>query len=423
MSAWTAEDLARLRELLAEGLQSREIAARMGRTTPAINNKIGSEGLLRSKVCPGEEQFHCEHNGTEQATVVSVSRTIKTAEDACAYGKIDLELWEIVKQRVSSSETAMKMDDGSVKVVPLWHIRVEAKRKAPKRITDALESFFERIRKHSPSVPKPPRKARPKEFLFEWSAFDAHFGKRCWGEETGTNYDTPIAEAMFSNAVDDLIAKVQHKPIGEVIFPLGQDFFNVDNWVDTTHAGTPQDTDDRFQKVFLSGLMSIVSATEKLLSLAPVKILWVPGNHDMTTSWYLANCIQQRFHSSKHVEVDVSPATRKYIQWGTTMLMLLHGDEEKEKDFGSIAATERPDLWSCTTWREAHCGHYHKKKEMQAVDIDEHNGFRVRRLPSLSGTDRWHYRKGYVGGKRCVEGYLFSREYGFDSLHNAIGRE
>lgn len=421
---WTDQEIQLLTQLAAEGLSDKGIAAQLGRTTAAVAYKLKHGNIPRHKEAEGsKEMFSHNVTASESAMIVSVSRKIKSAEDACKYGQVDRTVWDIAKSRVSSSETAMKMSDGSVKVVPLWHISVELKRKYPQRIGDALEGFISRIRKHAPAVAKPPRKRKTGDSLLEVSVFDAHFGKRCWGAQTGTNYDTPIAERMFANAIDDLIGSVGSQSIGKVLFPIGQDFFNVDNWQDTTHAGTPQDTDDRFQKVFVSGLMAIISATEKLSHLAPVEIVWVPGNHDMTTSWYLANCLKERFHATKHIEVDVSPSTRKYVQWGCTMLMLLHGDTEKETDLGAIAATEKPTLWADTTWREAHCGHFHKKRELKSVDIDEHHGFRVRRLPSLSGTDRWHYSKGYVGGQRCAEAYLFSRESGFLSMYNAIARD
>lgn len=426
---WSEDESNLAFELRNRGLTLKQIThelnARFGhnRTASSVRSRIRNrEDAIKHPIAVSQKFELVESEG-ETAKIVSVSHNIKTAIDACEYGEVDLNIWEICKQRVSSSECSMKMQDGSVKVVPLWHVSVELRRKMPRQVERGIEAFIERLRKHSPSVAKPPRRPKEKEFLFEWSAFDAHFGKRCWGDETGTNYDTSIAERMFSNAVDDMIGEVQDKPIAKVLFPIGQDFFNVDNWNDTTYAGTPQDVDDRFQRVFTAGLMSIVSATEKLAQLAPVDIIWVPGNHDMTTSWYMACALEQRFHSTRHVNVDLSPPSRKYVQWGKTMLMLLHADNEPQRELSSLAATEQPIMWSQTTWREAQCGHLHKKKTMRFTDVDEHHGFITRRLSSLSGTDRWHYRKGYVGGQRCTEGFLFSNEIGLVRHMNCVGRE
>ena len=401
-----------------------EIATAHGWGLVSVQNKIRRENLTGKRHQQyGKESFE-RTESDDSAVLVSVHRERKTPKDVLEYGEIDLDIWEIEKQTVNQWEVAMRMADGTAKVVPLWQVKVWLRRKVPKFFQKSSELLLEILRKHSPAAPRPPRKRKAQEHLFEFTCFDAHFGKRCWAEETGENYDTGIARRMFGNAVDDLLDKATARnDIGRILFPIGQDFFNVDNWQDTTVSGTPQDTDTRFPQVFVQGEMAIIEAIEKFLHVAPVDVVYVPGNHDMASSWHLVRAIANRFHTSKHVSVDSSYRLRKFVQWGTVMLMLLHADGEKEADLPGLAATEAPDMWAATTWREAHCGHLHKRSKWRTQDVDEHLGFTVRRLASISGTDKWHYSKGYVGNKRCAEGLLFSRHHGLEDTYTALARE
>ena len=44
---------------------------------------------------------------------------------------------------------------------------------------------------------------------------------------------------------------------------------------------------------------------------------------------------------------------------------------------------------------------------------DTYGGVTVSVLPSLSGTDSWHYKKGYVKNNRAAEAYLWHHDDGY----------
>jgi len=76
-------------------------------------------------------------------------------------------------------------------------------------------------------------------------------------------------------------------------------------------------------------------------------------------------------------------------------------------------ASEAPDAWAKSKHREIHVGHFHKRKQTQYLAGDTFGGVTVRVLPSLSGTDAWHFSKGYVKGLRAAEAYLWSKRGGY----------
>jgi hypothetical protein len=119
------------------------------------------------------------------------------------------------------------------------------------------------------------------------------------------------------------------------------------------------------------------------------------------------------YKDTPDVSVDSSPMPRKVRTFGKCFVMFTHGDEEPHRDLPTIAATSAPQEWAATRFREAHIGHFHKKKEIRTVDVDEHQGFRVRILPSLAGCDRWHFARGFVNSQRAAEAYLWSAEDGY----------
>ena len=53
-------------------------------------------------------------------------------------------------------------------------------------------------------------------------------------------------------------------PIDYIVFVWANDFFNCDNPAQTTSAGTPQDVDVRWQKLFNVGVEMLVKGIEAL---------------------------------------------------------------------------------------------------------------------------------------------------------------
>lgn len=346
-------------------------------------------------------------------------------EQAIQDAGYSLDHWEITQVRMNQWQVAGKRktgqdQEGRWKPEELWsqdlvQITVQLARKAPHYVQQGVESLLVPWSKSPPKLPKATRSRRLEDpHLLELSLFDAHFGKLCWGDETGDeNYDLDIARDLYHTAITDLLDKVYGYQIAKVLFPVGQDFFHVDNWQsETTHGTRVDSTDDRFQRVFALGCESIRRAILACREVADVEVIWSPGNHDTTTSWYLVQVLAAYFHQDDHVHVDTSPNPRKYRQWGKTLIGYTHGRDERHQDLPLIMAKEQPELWSQTRYHVWHVGHYHKRKETRYNAGDTFNGVSVQVLPSLSGTDSWHASKGYVTPARAADAYLWSKPHG-----------
>jgi hypothetical protein len=68
--------------------------------------------------------------------------------------------------------------------------------------------------------------------------------------------------------------------------------------------------------------------------------------------------------------------------------------------------------WASSHARVFNTGHWHKKKTTQFTVADVIDGVMVKTLPSLCGTDYWHYLHGFVGSPRMTECSIYSDEYG-----------
>src|SRR6185437_7298527 len=127
----------------------------------------------------------------------------------------------------------------------------------------------------------------------------------------------------------------------------------------------------------------MVRAIEKLRQIAPVKVVIVSGNHDQLSCWHLGDSLECYFHNYTDVEIDNLPRQRKYHQFGNVMVMFTHGHKGKRQDYPLLMATEQPQMFGSTKFRECHTGHNHMTK------LDEQHGVRVRVLPALCAPDDW----------------------------------
>ncbi len=330
---------------------------------------------------------------------------ISSLDELVEYCKVDLRTWQVKRFLINKKDCVLK---GEV-TEPAFNVTASF---ALKQETDWVRLEIEDLVREAKKELYPVRYVyeRPSEstgYVLEINIPDLHLGKLTWAKETGyKNYDSKLAVAVFKEALADLLAQVAHYKFDYIIFVVGNDLLNADNVEGTTTSGTPQDNDGRFHKTFITARNMLKDAILELRAIAPVKVISCPGNHDRLSAWHLTDSLEMFFHSYSDVEVENSPKTRKYHQYGKNMLAFTHGDTTKREKLPLLMAAEEPKMWGETKYREAHTGHIHQTK------TEEFNGVRVRVLPALCSADAWHAASGYVGNLRTAEAYVWSKEKG-----------
>lgn len=347
---------------------------------------------------------------------------IKSPEDLLRDASIDTDLWEIVEVKVNNWEVGGKrrISQGNARVDQLWktglrQVSIKLRRKAPKAIQKAIQGLVAKVPKTDFKKAKRNPKAQAKPYLCEFSLYDVHFGKVCWSKQTGSqDYDLDIAVEDYRGAVDDLIERVSPYKIAKVVLPVGNDFLHFDSLAKTTTKGTViESVDDRFTKVFRAGFDALSYAIERIADeVAPVEVIWVPGNHDKQTSWYLTECLFHRYSDVSYVGFR-NDERRLYALFGQNLIGWQHGDGMSLDKMASIMPVEAPrEMWAASTYRFIRTGHLHTRKQVRWIGSHECHGIQVDVIPSLSATDLWHYENGYVGNLRAAEVALWHEDAG-----------
>lgn len=254
---------------------------------------------------------------------------------------------------------------------------------------------------------------------------DHHFGKLCWSPETGSDYDLKIAERYFDTAVTKCLERTSTCDLTEILIPAGNDFFHFDTRQSTTEAGTHVDSDGRWAKVYQIGTESMIRAVEACRQVAPVKVIWVPGNHDHMTSYWMCQVLKATFGEQAGVTFDLhNKSPRKYHQFGKCLLGFTHGYTEKLARLPGIMTVEQSAAWSkSTACREWLTGHRHQSRSQHWTGTYEEDGVTVRILPSLAGTDAWHHAQGYCMARHAVQSFVYDLEYGLSGIHQVSVEE
>lgn len=334
---------------------------------------------------------------------------IHTLDELLDYCKVDLSLWEVERFIVNKWEVAAKDANENLQVEPLYQVKAQLVKR--KEIVDArkeIERLKEDFKKEAP-VRK--RISAIRDYatgnMLEINIPDPHFGKMAWGAETGGRpYDTPIAAATFLRAVKGLLQMAVGFQYDKVVLVVGNDLLNSDDESGRTTKGTYVSTDGRYKKTFVTVRRTITETIELLRQIAPVEVIMVPGNHDTLGVWHLGDSLECAFANTEDVTIHNEPTYRKYVRHGNCLLMFTHGDKGKRDDYPLLMATERPQDFGETKFREIHTGHIHQTK------LQEWHGVRVRILPSLSPPDVWHSENGFIGQQRNAEAYVWNSKYG-----------
>lgn len=338
-------------------------------------------------------------------SIVLPRTNIHTLEQLVEYCEIDLSIWEVKKFVANKWEA----NAGDGQTMPLFQIKAFLDKKiAAVDARKELEDIKKLGKTQFLAAPKIRKTTSSSGNMLELDIPDVHFGKLAWGVETGgQNYDTKLAVAVFNRAFDALLDRTSGYTFDEIWLVVGNDILNSDNAEGRTTSGTYVSSDIRYHRTFTVVRNLIIQKIEILRHRAKkVKVIMVPGNHDHLSVWHLGDSLECKFSEYDDVEIDNTPKYYKIKKFGQVMLMYTHGNKGKRKDYPLLMATEEPEIFGGTKFREIHTGHYHTDK------VEEQHGVKVRILSALCPADAWHAENGYVGNLRSAEAFIWNQDEG-----------
>lgn len=406
-----------------------------------------------------DNKFEIEES-EESFTINCRHLDIQTVEDAIKQSKVDLEKWEIYQKKVSYNEVSMRLrrykriearnNEGEYvyiyqrvndKPITVTNANITVKFKPRLKFFDPEKmkrDIFNDLKKYKTKVNKYkyPKILKKEKHLFFYSLNDLHLARQAWREETGIDYDIKIARNNYLAGENHILSYVLPFTIDHICFGVGNDLFNYDYSKPYPHteAGTPQEADTRWQKMFRLGYNLVIEAAVRLSKIAPLTIIVIRGNHDSQTIFYLGEMLELFFEGNNNVHVDNRPPRRKYFKYGNNLLGFSHGNKEKPKDLHAIMSSEADSYlgeksWSETDFRYFYMGHKHHEevhrhkviedlgnfkgvKLLHEIASEDYKGVLVDYLPNLAFRHDYEVDYGWIGTIRSAKAALHHQELG-----------
>jgi len=275
-----------------------------------------------------------------------------------------------------------------------------------------FEAMKQAVQALSDEIPAIPAIRKPKvpanELLNLHILTDAHIGMLAWGEETGEDWDTELAEQLILKYFAASIEKAPQAHRG-VLAQMG-DFLHYDGIDSVTPASGHQlDTDTRFAKLVRTGIRITRQLIEMMLSrYVSVEVIMAEGNHDPVSEIWLREQFADRYRNQPRLVIDQSPKPFYAVEHGSTSLFFHHGHLKKIEQIDRALTAEFRELFGRTKYSYAHLGHLHHyaAKETELMTVEQHgtlaarDAFSSRHLYKAARQAKvvtYHAEHGYAG--------------------------
>jgi len=341
---------------------------------------------------------------TQEALNINLDGTIiHTKEQLIEACNIDTSIWEVESFKTSAWPQKAKGQDA----IQLFAVKASFKKiknlSVARFISKVENNLFEYI---PPKDNKNPLKVGSNHCGLI-NIYDAHIDKMTLLGETEHESDIFKNVAAFESHFEHLLEWVESPEF--IVFPIGNDFFNVNDARNTTKKGTPQPSYLTHTDAFEIGLTTIINCIDKALEVAPLFVPVVQGNHDEDLATILGIALAKVYRNAKFVEVDNRAIQRKYKRYNNNLFMFDHGDKVKVERVPLIMQHERPKDYSETQFRYNFRGHCHHSQEFKITTIKETVGCEVHHLRALSQPSKWNVDAGWIGAQKSTTSYKISR--------------
>jgi len=254
--------------------------------------------------------------------------------------------------------------------------------------------------------------ASSSKFCLVLGPTDLHYGKHANMLDTWSSYGREAARARLFSTTEGILSDACNLGTPEEIFvPIGSDWFDVDNYARGTTRGTLQETDGTYTQILQGGCELARDYVHWLATeVAPVRLMWMAGNHDRAASHALGLFLAAWFREQPHVSVDRSRRPRSYHTYGRNLIGATHGDGVKMRDLAGHMASEASEHWSNCPNRYWVTGHLHHRR-----GLDEH-GVISFGLPCLSASNRWATENGWCLATKALDAIVLDPDTGLRAV-------
>lgn len=234
--------------------------------------------------------------------------------------------------------------------------------------------------------------------MLETCIADLHVGRRSL-----TNDLTP--EEKMQETIDNILMRAKGRGLSCVYYvPLG-DIVDADTIQATTAKGTQQFLTMTPRSMLKTACDIAIESVGRLLDIAPVRYVYVRGNHDEILSYAIALTVAAQFHADNNFTVDLGEEPHKWDTFGANLIGWTHGDLSKSNIFSWLPVKAR-EVWSSIKFAEIHSGHINPQK------VFEGTGQVVRYLPSPSDASLWEEGMGFGGNVRSSASFIWDPSKG-----------
>lgn len=338
------------------------------------------------------------------------SENVTPQEMLIAHG-MDPSMWEVL----SCKSNFWQQQKKGGQILNLYQSKISVKPLSNVISFEDIKKDFDKLQNKYKPYEKRNRSNNGK-YLYEINIADLHLGRFASLLETGDFLNTNVARQRFFEVIDKECERIETlgDNVEKILFVWTNDFFNSDGISRATTGGTPQDTDKKWQELYLAGVHMLVQAIDKLSTYAPVKTFYIASNHSRQTDFYAICYLNAWFRNYDNVDIDIDPSPRYYERYGVNLIGFAHSYYEKKQNLPHLMQIERPKDWGDTKYREYHLAHYHSEK------VEEKGGIIFRWLPSVTGADTWSLDCGYIGAVKRSYSFVYDKEKGMIQMNSTI---
>lgn len=385
--------LAKISELFISGKGDREIAQIMidAGIEESFENTRKSLGFLRRRMEGG--------NSAEALLLTKEKRNAKGGMTSQTYTRRSLQD-ETIPESLALDRLTTSPTGGQWRK---YKSTVDTSAILKEELTKAVKPLKIKSRKSEPTG----------DLALEIMLTDHHFGKIPFSYKA-EDWSLENAKAEYLKAIEFHLSKAP-KDVSTLILPIGNDLMHINTNTGSTKKGTPMEYSANYHHLYSFVRECIAGSIVSLSKRFNIKVVVVPGNHDEDACYRLGDYIEGLFHDSEVVSVDNSGHDRKYVPWGSSLIMYTHGEKVKAEKLHDSFSIDVPQLNAKAKYRFAHIGHLHKNSVSETFRRnikDEYLGTEVEICPSLSPTDNWHFDNMYSGNQRRSKAFLYDLDKG-----------